>query len=334
MKNIVLLSSVFAIMSSSVVMGSDAFKGPSYEDGEKEREGEHYPSKATFDRDIIVRNLKVVQNPLFGVELPRRRSGSLLEADSSSAHGDEYDREESQSGSLDGEEKPCSRVPLLRLSSEEKKLSFGNVAKVAREELDKREKIQSYRNGVYKGLLGKTSPTKKSFAEKLRDERETAELERELKSIKVDPKDPRFKELFLDSEAPHGLNIENINRRRELVRGGAGVSGGGDDFSNFLILLQGFFGTIAREEDEIKILKALIVKAKKYDVAAKKQEIREPADIELELRRTKKRLEGYKVSKDCTLRKLAIATGVSLSKLRKLPPIAPERRSLPNAHWD
>ncbi len=64
------------------------------------------------------------------------------------------------------------------------------------------------------------------------------------------------------------------------------------------------------------------------------QDIRDPEDIALELARTGRRLSQFKIERGHSLRKLGKVTGVSLSKLKKLPPVFPERRSPPNAHWD
>lgn len=402
MKNILLLSSVFVIMGADLAIGCS-----------RDRYGNEWgeSTATTTNRDVIVRDLVVTPNSLFGIEIPRQSSGSLSGAGSSSSHGNEFESEESEDdsleGSLDGEAvKPF--VPPLQLDTK-KELSFDSISALTRQRLLERKKLQSYREGEYGERLRVISP-RKSFAEIRLEEKEAAELELELKTIAPDPKNPRFRELFLDSDMDHGLNLEAINKRRMLVRGGAGVDDGGDDFSNSLALVQTFFGTIAREEEEVEKLKDALAKMKKQDVAALReevksdiakekhslmahqakeiiltrsvnalkllrtggdlsegtitglksaqaaleelsdevadvnkrieglqkwlQEIREPEDIALELKRTKRRLSSFKIQKDLTLKKLAIATGVSLSKLRKLPPIAPERRSPATAHWD
>jgi len=64
------------------------------------------------------------------------------------------------------------------------------------------------------------------------------------------------------------------------------------------------------------------------------QDIREPEDIELELKRTEKRLTSFRVEENKSLRMLALATGVSTNKLKKLPPTFPKHRSPANAFWD
>ncbi len=123
-----------------------------------------------------------------------------------------------------------------------------------------REKYRSYRHGEYEDF-GQTSP-RKSFAEQLREREEAEARALELKTIEPDPKNPRFRELFLDRDAPHGLNIGAINERRKLVRKGGGVEGGGDDFSSSLALVQTFLETIAQEEEEIEKLKRLLEQEK------------------------------------------------------------------------
>lgn len=389
MRNILLLSTVFALMNAGLVIGS------SRDDEGKEWGKLKGMSATTADPDVIVRDHVVTFNPLFGVDIPRQGSGSLTEIGGSSAHGNEFDSEESEDDRLEGSLDEDGEVRLRLPLDSKKELSFDGISSFTRQRLLERKKLHSYREGEYGGRLRKTGP-QKPFSEKRLEEEEATELELELKTIKSDPKDPRFRDLFLDPDVSHGLNIENINIRRKLVRGGGGVDGGGDDFSNSLALVQGFFGTIAREEEEIEKLKEALSKMKKQDIAtlrddvksdiakethsllahqakkltlsrsanalkslreggdvsdgtasglkaaqssleeaeeeivkiekelealqARLQEIREPADIELELRRTKRRLSSFKIQKDLTLKKLAIATGVSLRKLRSLPP--------------
>lgn len=380
MKNIAFLFGIFAMMSCNFAIGSSC-------DVEGKEWGE-FPrvSKASPDRDEIVRDCEVtVQNPVFGIKSPGQKRATLSKAESSrSPYGNR---------GLDPEERTPLPVPLLQL--EPKKLSFEGLAARTRKNLHERKKLHSYRHGEYEDF-GQTSP-RKSLAEQLREREEAEARALELKTIEPDPKNPRFRELFWDNDASHGLNIGAINERRKLVREGGGVEGGGDDFSNSLALVQTFLGTIAREEEEIKKLKSLLEQAKKQDVPTLReqladdiekerqslmayqakivalsrsdekttteaesaqvslaetkrevieitkrieafqnvlQDIRDPEDIALELARTGRRLSQFKIERGNSLRKLGKATGVSLSKLKKLPPIFPERRSPANAHWD
>jgi len=249
MKNIAFFFGIFAMMSCNFAIGSSC-------DGDG-KEWREFPrvSKASPDRDEIVRDCEVtVQNPVFGIKSLGQKRATLSKAGSSrSPYG---------SSDPDPEERTPLPVPLLQLGP--KKLSFEGLAARTRNKLHERKKFHSYREGEYEDF-GQTSP-RKSFAEQLREREEAEARALELKTIEPDPKNPRFRELFLDNDAPHGLNIGAINERRKLVREGGGVEGGGDDFSNSLALVQTFLGTIAREEEEIKKLKSLLEQAKKQDV--------------------------------------------------------------------
>tara|TARA_R110002095_G_scaffold59499_2_gene50940 strand:+ start:5956 stop:7149 length:1194 start_codon:yes stop_codon:yes gene_type:complete len=397
MKSILILSSVFALINLNSAWGS-------FSDGDRKGGDEtHKPFKTSSNPNIIVRDVEtIVKNPVYGEKIPSSKRKPLPEAGSSSTIGndsgsDEKDTRENQSP---------PHVPLLRLK-QKKSLSFEEMERKARNNVNDREDRQgSFRRDQYKGLLGETKKSK-SFADRQRDKKE-------LKTITPDPKNPRFQELFLDSNEEHGLKLRNINIRRELVRGdegtGGGVSDGGEDFSSYVIILQGFFGTIEREEYELKKLEEALAVSKtekvellrrgvESDIEKEKsnlmanqavkislsrsvnalkllgvrkevpkgaktglksaqssleeaetriakakekiealqeslQAIRTPEDIELEIKRTTKRLKFFIAEEERTIKRLGLATGISLSKLKKLPPIAPERRTPANAYWD
>jgi len=124
LKNIVLLSSVFAMMNSSSVIGSDL-------------------------SDMIVSDEVVVENPLYGKKIPLLRGKSLPKASSSSAFSTDYDDSEDESLEESLEEgKAKTRVPLLKLDTG-KELSFDGISELTRKRLNDRKEIYSYRPGEY-----------------------------------------------------------------------------------------------------------------------------------------------------------------------------------------